>query len=335
MGHCRNAKVGVYPILAVVVITICLPAIVRGQAASSGTIAGQVTDASNAAVGGATVTLVDTATNAQRTTTSNDSGRYFFADVVPGRYVLTVSKTGFRSAKVAGLGVQVGVTLTTNVSLQLGTITQTVEVSANTGGELQTMNATVGNEVNSGTLESLPSLGRDVSSFVTLQPGVSPDGSVGGTVVDQANFMLDGGNNSNDMDGSGGVYNPSFGDDPSGGLFSNVNNPISGIIDGLAGNQPSGVMPTPIDSVEEFKVSTSNQTADFNNSSGMEVSIVTKRGSNAWHGTAYEYYLDNTMSGNTWQNNQSDTPVPDWHRSWFGVAGGGPLIPKDILGGKT
>jgi hypothetical protein len=184
-------------------------------------------------------------------------------------------------------------------------------------------------------LQSLPSLGRDVSSFVTMQPGVSPDGSVGGTVVDQAVFMLDGGNNSNDMDGSGGVYNPSFGDDPSGGLFSNALNPISGINSGIAGNQPSGVMPTPIDSVEEFKVATSNQTADFNNSSGMQVSIVTKRGTNAWHGTVYEYYLDNTMSGNTWQNNQSGTPVPDWHRSWFGAAGGGPLIPKNILGGKT
>jgi hypothetical protein len=335
MRHCRNAKVGVCSVLGAILIALCLPATVRGQAASTGTIAGQVTDASNAAVGGATVTLIDTATSAQRTTTTNDSGRYLFVDVVPAGYILTVTKAGFRSAKIIGLEVQVGVTLTSNVALQLGTVTQTVEVTANMGGELQTMNATVGNTVNGATLESLPSLGRDVSSFVTLQPGVSPDGSVGGTVVDQSNFMLDGGNNSNDMDGSGGVYNPSFGDDPSGGLFSNVNNPISGIIAGIAGNQPSGVMPTPIDSVEEFKVSTSNQTADFNNSSGMEVSIVTKRGTNAWHGTAYEYYLDNTMSGNTWQNNQSQTPVPDWHRSWFGVAGGGPLIPKNILGGKT
>ena len=119
-----------------------------------------------------------------------------------------------------------------------------------------------------------------------------------------------------------GVYNPNFGDDPAGGLFSNANNAISGVINGINGNQPSGVMPTPVDSVEEFKVATTNQTADFNNSSGMEVSIVTKRGTNAWHGTAYEYYLDNNFSGNTWENNQSGTPVPDWHRSWFGAASG-------------
>jgi hypothetical protein len=236
--------------------------------------------------------------------------------------------------QIANQTVVVGESRTLDAKLELGASTQVVEVTA-TNTELQTMNATIGNTVGGSTLESLPSLGRDVSSFVTMQPGVSPDGSVGGTVVDQANFMLDGGNNSNDMDGSGGVYNPSFGDDPSGGLFSNVNNPISGAIAGIAGNQPSGVMPMPIDSVEEFKVATSNQTADFNASSGMQVSIVTKRGTNAWHGTAYEYYLDNTLSGNTWQNNSSGTPVPDWHRNWFGVAGGGPLIPKNILGGQT
>jgi hypothetical protein len=65
----------------------------------------------------------------------------------------------------------------------------------------------------------------------------------------------------------------------------------------------SGVMPTPADSVEEFKVSTANQTADFNSSAGAEVKVVTKRGTNAWHGTAYEYYLDNNFSAHTWDNN--------------------------------
>jgi hypothetical protein len=322
-------------VFALVVASIALnPVNMHAQMAGSGSVSGTVTDPSGAAVAGATVTLTDTSTNAVRTTTTNESGRYFAANVLPGTYDVTITKTGFRQAKLSKQVVAVDSNLTLNVTLELGAVTQTIEVTA-TNAELQTMNSTIGNTVGGNTLAALPSLGRDVSSFVTMQPGVSPDGSVGGTVVDQANFMLDGGNNSNDMDGSGGVYNPSFGDDPSGGYFSNVNNPISGAIAGIAGNQPSGVMPTPIDSVEEFKVSTSNQTADFNNSSGMQVSIVTKRGTDAWHGTAYEYYLDNTMSGNTWQNNLSGTPVPDWHRSWFGVAGGGPLIPKNIWGGKT
>jgi Carboxypeptidase regulatory-like domain len=324
-------------ILAVFVLSLLLSFVavdVYAQTAGTGLIVGIVTDPSGAAVPGAAVTLADTATNAERTAITNDAGRYNFPNVPPGNYNLTISKAGFRAGKISDQTVTVGESRTLDVKLDLGSATEIVEVRAS-NTELQTMNATIGNTVNSTTLESLPGLGRDVSSFVTLQPGVSPDGSVGGTVVDQASFMLDGGNNSNDMDGSGGVYNPSFGDDPSGGLFSNTNNPISGSSAGIAGNQPSGVMPTPIDSVEEFKVATSNQTADFNASSGMQVSIVTKRGSSNWHGTAYEYYLDNTMSGNTWQNNQSGTPVPDWHRSWFGVGAGGPVIPKDIWGGKT
>ena len=304
------------------------------QMAGSGSVGGTVTDQSNAVVVGATVTLRDVSTGAVRTSATNDSGRYYIANVLPGTYDMTVTKTGFRETKLSKQAVNVGSDLTLNVTLELGAVTETVEVIASSVG-METTNSTVGNTVSGDLLQSLPSLGRDTSSFVTLQPGVSPDGSVAGTAVDQANFMLDGGNNSNDMDGSGGVYNASFGDDPTGGLFSNPLNEISGAFNGIAGNQPSGVMPTPTDSVEEFKVATSNQNADFNNSSGMQVSIVTKRGTNTWHGTAYEYYLDNTISGNTWQNNQSGTPVPDWHRSWFGGAAGGPLIPFDILGGKT
>jgi hypothetical protein len=305
------------------------------QATSTGTVVGTVTDPSGAVVSKATVTMTDKATNAKRTTATNDIGRYVFVNIPPGTYDITVSQAGFAEARVPGQVVEVGRQLTVNVPLKVGAATQVVEVQV-TGTELQTLNATIGNTVSGVTLQSLPSLGRDVSSFVTLQPGVSPDGSVAGTVVDQANFMLDGGNNSNDMDGSGGVYNPSFGDDPTGGLLSNPNSQIGGS-GGIAGYQPSGVMPTPVDSVEEFKVATTNQTADFNNSSGMQVSIVTKRGTNSWHGTVYEYYLDNNFSGNTWENKQTVpvTPVPDWHRSWFGAAAGGPLIPKDILGGKT
>jgi len=331
------ARIGLV-VFAVTFLLISSAIPVDAQTAGTGIIVGTVIDPSGAVIAGAIVTLTDTSTNAVRTATTNETGRYNFPNVPPGIYDLTISKAGFRVQKIFKQGVAVSESRTLDARLEIGEGTETVEVKA-TNTELQTMNATIGNTVNSSTLESLPSLGRDVSSFVTMQPGVSPDGSVGGTVVDQANFMLDGGNNSNDMDGSGGVYNPSFGDDPSGGLFSNVNNPISGSIAGIAGNQPSGVMPTPIDSVEEFKVATSNQTADFNASSGMQVSIVTKRGTGAWHGTAYEYYLDNTMSANTWQNNQcipvTNCPVPDWHRSWFGGAAGGPLIPKDVLGGKT
>jgi hypothetical protein len=168
----------------------------------TGIVVRTVTDPSGAAVPGATVILTDTATNAVRIATTNDAGQYNFPNVPPGNYNVTISKAGFRVGRILNQNVSVSESRTLDVKLEIGSATETVEVTA-TNTELQTMNATIGNTVDSSTLQALPSLGRDVSSFVTMQPGVSPDASVGGTVVDQANFMLDGGNNSNDMEGSG------------------------------------------------------------------------------------------------------------------------------------
>ena len=97
------------------------------------------------------------------------------------------------------------------------------------------------------------------------------------------------------------VYTPSFGGDPTGGIAAG-----NGLRGGVgSGGVPTGVMPTPSDSVEEFKVNTTGQTADFNSSAGAQVQVVTKRGTNAWHGTVYEYYLDNNFNANTWDNNLS------------------------------
>jgi len=296
--------------------------VIHAQSASSTSIAGIVTDSSGAAVADATVKLTDKATNTPRSTNTNEQGRYFFADVTSGDYEIAVSKTGFRNTKTI-VTANVGLALTVDLKLELGAVTETIEVVA-TNSELQTLNATVGNTISGDMLQNLPSIGRDAATFVTLQPGVSPDGSVAGAVVDQSSFMLDGGQNTNDMDGSMQVYTPSFAGDPTGGIVSNQ-----------IGGSPTGVMPTPLDSVEEFKVNTANQTADFNSSSGAQVQVVTKRGTNAWHGTAYEYYFDNNFNANTFDNNFSGTPLPSYHYNRFGASGGGPVIKKEILGGKT
>jgi len=301
------------------------PSSLFAQSASTGTVAGTVTDPSGGAVVGATVTLTDTATNIQRSDVTNESGRYFFANVVPSSYSVSISKTGFRVSKLVNQVVSVGAALTLNVVMELGSVAETVEVTVNTGAELQTLNATVGNDIGGAVLQNLPSIGRDATTFITLQPGVSPDGSVAGAVEDQSTFLLDGGQNTNDMDGSMAVYTTSFAGDPSGGIVSH----------NFGMGAPTGVLPTPLDSVEEFKVNTTNQTADFNSSAGAQVELVTKRGTSAWHGTAYDYYLDNNWNANSWQNNNTDTPIPDYHYSRFGAAGGGPIISKNILGGKT
>ena len=330
--YVRNLKLAVLLFLVICVGT-SLPA--WAQSLSTGTVAGSVIDPTGAVVSGANVTLTNIATNVASTASTNASGRYTFVDVSPGIYNVAITKEGFETTKTAHQEVKVGSLLTLNLALRLGRATEVVEVTT-VGNELQTMNATVGNTVTSLAIDNLPSLGRDVSTFVELQPGVSPDGSVAGAVMDQSYFSLDGGNNSSDMDGTQNVYFNSLAGDPTGGVAAQ--NQL-----GQAGNTagPTGVMPTPQDSVEEFKVNTAGQTADFNSSAGAEVKVVTKRGTNDWHGTAYEYYKDNSWSSNSAQNNFTDgglfpvTPLPSFHYSRFGGAIGGPLIPKEILGGKT
>jgi hypothetical protein len=318
----RSSKL-VLSLALLVVCTVCvLPS--GAQSVATGTLVGVVTDPSSAVVPGATVTLIDTATKTERATTTNDSGRYVFVNIPPGSYNVAFSKPSFASAKVLNQIIKVGLTTVLDTTLQIGGANVVVEVQA-TGTELQTTNSTVGNTITGIALDSLPSLNRDVSTFVELQPGVSPDGSVAGAVVDQSSFMLDGGNNTNDMDGSMSVYTSSFAGDPTGGI-SNQSFAVAG--------GPTGVLPTPADSVEEFKVNSAGQTADFNSSAGAEVQVVTRRGTNDWHGSAYEYYLDNNFSANTWDNNLTGTPAPNWHRSRFGARVGGPILPK-LLGGKT
>ena len=303
--------------------TFTLPLL--AQTTTLGTVSGTVSDPTNAVVPDAAVTLKDTSTGNVRTTNSNAAGRYVFINVNPGKYDLSITKQGFAKTSIPGLTVQVGQVSTNNVTLKVGSESQTVEV-ATTGVELQTDNATVGSTVTGIALQSLPSIARDTSTFLTLQAGISPDGSVAGTVVDQSSFQLDGGNNTNDMDGSMSVYTPSYAGDPTGGVANQSNGVAAGA---------TGVMPTPADSVEEFKVSTAGQGADFNSSSGAQVQVATKRGTNQWHGTVYEYYLDNNLNANTWQNKLNGVGTPSYHYNRFGGAIGGPIISKKVLGGET
>jgi hypothetical protein len=293
------------------------------QNAASGTISGQVTDPQGAAIAGAEIKLIDKSTNSVKTYTSNEAGRYDILNINPGLYDVSVSRQGFSETKLSGQQVQVGLTLTLNIKLQLGSSSTIVEVTAGATAELQTTSATVGSTVSGLQLDSLPTLGRDANAFILLQPGVTPGGQVAGTAADQNAFLLDGGNMSNDMDGGGGSYTLN-----------------SGAITGSTGGTPSGVMPTPIDSIEEFKVATAGQTADQNGAGGAAVQMVTKRGTNTAHGTVYEYLLSSAVGANTWKDNHTAigslpyTPLPKTHQNRYGASLGGPILPK-FWGGKT
>lgn len=322
----RRTQPGLHSWLVLVMLLLA-GSLLPAQISNGGTVVGTVVDSTGAVVQGASVTLIDTQTKSKRATSSNGTGAYVFTNVPPSTYDIVVTKSGFATVRVESLVVAVGTQSTANAKLPVGNEQQTIEVTGE-GTQLQTLSATVGDVVSPEALQALPSLLHDVGTFTELQPGVSPDGSVAGAVVDQSTFMLDGGNNSNDMDGSMSVYTSTFAGDPTGGAGGQNGNTAAG---------PTGVLPTPQDSVEEYKVNTANQTADFNSSAGAQVEIVTKRGTDKIHGTVYEYYLDNDFSANNWENNNPNaySKVADYHYSKFGASLGGPLVPVHIWGGKT
>ena len=303
--------------LAILGILSALPS--WSQATSTSTITGQVTDPQNAAVAGANVRAIDLATNRSHTVLTNESGRYIIVNLSPGAYDLTAGKTGFSIYKVSAVQVSVGSTVSINASLQLGSITTTVEVMEAAGAELLTTNAAVGATIDATALVFLPNLGRDASTLAILQPGTTPDGFVAGVYRDQNTFQIDGGNASSDMDGTQTSYTTAF----------------------SSGANPTGAVPVPVESIEEFKVTSFNQTADFNGSAGGQIQMATRRGANLWHGSAYEYYFGtNVGAANLWANNHKIVngqakPLPSNHRNRFGGTLGGQLIPRKFLGGKT
>ena len=318
-----------------IVLGICLLGLTappaKAQSSIAGTVTGQVKDESGASVPGVSVKLLETATGTSFSTVSNDTGRYDFPTVPPGKYNISFTKTGFDAYTINGQDIKIGVVFTANATLKIGSTTTTVEVSASAGAELQTMNATVGNTMNQTSLIVLPNLGRDATTMAVLQPATAPGGNAAGAVGDLNTYQLDGANISDDMGGNVTTYNTNF----------------VGLGGTQTGGASSGVIPTPVESIEEFKVSVSNQTSDFNNSSGSQVQMSTKRGTNAFHGSGYMFYFDNAIGeANSWSNNHTpysvgstsftDTPVdyPKNHRSRFGGSLGGPLLPKPFLGGK-
>jgi len=291
------------------------------QVTASGTVVGTVTDPSGAVIAGAAVTL--NSAGATFRTVTNSAGRYIVQSVPPATYSMTVRKAGFSAGRTVGIVVSVGMQSTVNMKLIVGAATTTVEVQA-TGEDLQTLNATVGQTIGPEAIDSLPSLNHDANTFTVLQPGTSVEGSVAGAVNDQSTFMLDGGQATNDMDGGNNVYMNTFAGDPYGGA--------AGAKSGVS--IPTGALPTPTDSVQEVTVNTANQTADFDNSAGAQVEFVTPRGTDHWHGGVYWYYLSSGLGANTWQNNQTATPIANYHYNRFGAKAGGWVLPS-FWGGRT
>ncbi|HEV2382862.1 MAG TPA: carboxypeptidase-like regulatory domain-containing protein [Terriglobia bacterium] len=296
------------------------PSSLWGQANATGSIVGQVTDPTGAVIAGAQVTLTDAATKTEQQQPTNRTGRFAFLDLPVGAYDVSVAQTGFRTLAVTGQAVTLSQTLTLNLRMEVGAATQTVEVQAAPGAELQTLSSTMSATLNNVTMLDLPSVNRDVSALLNLQPTAAPTfhgtvndimgGSIAGATPDQNTFMLDGSNNTSGLEGDNGYIN------------------------GFSGDQ-RGVVPTPIESIGEVTVNTNNMTADFNTSSGGELLATTKGGTDTFHGAAYDFFQGDWLNTNSWANNFGAIPKPKSHQNRYGFDVGGPMLPKHVLGGGT
>jgi len=285
-----------------------LPA--RSQTAATAAVQGTVVDQQGAVVSGAEITLVDLATSVARTVKTNENGQYIFTSVTPGVYKITASAPGFRQAVVPAVKVDVAKSYTVNFTLEVGEIAETVEVTAGAGVELQTLDATVGNVIKGEALLRLPNLTRSAVTFFTLQPltmpyrGVGVNDNVGGQVAgarsDQSTFNLDGVDITDNTVGTHPVK-------PSG-----------------VGVEP--IIPVPAESIEEFRVGTTNPNATFGRSSGGQITFVTKRGTNEFHGSAYWYHQNDNLNANTWTRNRTGQKDPELKDNRFGFSAGGPIV---------
>jgi len=291
-----------------------LASIAAAQASSQ--LNGSVTDPSGATVAEANITLTETATGSHRSTTSNASGLYQFLDVAPGNYKLEASAAGFAPFLAPNVTLVVKTPSTINIKFQVagGTTKVTVEAEALL---INRTDASLGNVLENNQIAELPIADRNVVYLLSLQPGVAylggaaetnqatdtRSGAVNGVRSDQSNVTLDG----------------------------------IGVNDQNNGYAFTSVLNTPPDSIEEFRVTTANSNADSGYSSGGQVALVTKSGTNTFHGSAYEYNRNTIFSANDpfLKNSQlssgASNTAPKLLRNVFGATIGGPIMKNRLF----
>jgi hypothetical protein len=267
----------------------------------SGSLTGVVTDPSGAVVPEAKVKLTDVDKGFAYDTETDSTGRYVLRSLPPGKYRLSVALAGFNTFVQDGIVLTVNQNATVDVSLQLGAETQTVEVVA-AASVLSTQDAVTGQEVNRTFINDLPLLGRSVFDLAFLSPGVTqPAQNTGGPTN---NFISNGGRNAT-------------ADILLDGVTTTNQEQNSGIQVPLY--SPS------VDEVQEFKVQQSNFSAESGLSGGTIINMVSRSGTNEFHGSAYEFLRNNALTANNWFNNESGVELAARRYNLFGATVGGPI----------
>jgi hypothetical protein len=281
---------------------------------SSSSLQGTVTDPSGGAISGATVAISSSESKLERSMVTGGQGEYKFVALPPGIYTLTVTAKGFTRYQQTGLQLLVNTPATANVQLKVGSATETVTVTGEAPA-LNLVDASIGNPFNETQVKQIPLDGRNVPELLSLQAGVAYTGN--------REDLLD--PKVKDQDSRNGAVNGARSDQ------SNITLDGVDVNDQSNGYAFTSVLPTTLDSVQEFRVTTSNYNADQGEGSGAQVSLVTKSGTNAFHGSLYEYHRNTITSANDYfvanaEAQSGSKNVPDQLiRNNFGVSVGGPI----------
>lgn len=294
---------------------LCAGAARVSAQSSASSLHGEVTDPQGAVVPGASVVLSDPATGFSRNATTDGDGSYQFLQVPPATYTVTVTAEGFNVATRNAVHLMVSTPATLNFTLQLKSASTQVEVSASEP-LVNTQDATLGHAFGQSQIQSLPLEARDPTGILSLQAGVVFIGNGGiDTAVDSR---------------SGAV---------SGARSDQTNVTIDGIDDNdqIGGFAFRGALRTTLDSLQEFRVTTTNSNADAGRSSGAQITLVTKSGTNDFHGSLYEYHRPTITTANDYfiKRSQLDAGLPNVPgkliRNTFGAAAGGPIIKNKLF----
>jgi hypothetical protein len=298
------------PLLAFLLLTVCLSVVAMGQGTAS-RVTGTVVDEKGSVVPGAVVTLTNEATQTALTTETSSGGTYVFDSIQVGKYTVSIEKQGFKKAVSVGNTANINQPLTVDFTLEVGGLSETVQVVSTAEAVQTSSSGNFGNTVEQRTLVTLPIVGnrgRNPLEFINFQPGVVTGANTGGGIHvhgsrDRAfNFTLDG-IDINETSAGGSNFTP---------------------------------IRTNPDSVQEFQVVTGNFTADLGRSSGAQVTLVTKSGSNDFHGSLFEFYQTPRFHANEYNNIINKAQRPQFLQHIFGGSLGGPVyLPRFGEGGPT
>lgn len=310
-------------LLPVVLLVLGAAQVLLAQTGSA-TLSGRVTDSHGAVLVGAEVVLTNMDTNAELRTKTNNTGLYVFTAIRPGKYRVAAGASGFKVLIKEGLLLHTQDEIAENFSLTVGTVSETMTVSAE-AEHLETDNPAVGVLVNRTFVENTPLNGRSLQDLIGLAPGAvsSSTGSglysINGQREDANYFVVDGvsGNTNGSTIGSSNDFRGAAGVLPA--------QTVLGTTQGLAS----------VDTLQEFKIQTSGYTAEYGRQPGGQVQLTTRSGTNAMHGSLFDYFRNTVLDANSWFNKSQSFPRPPEHQNDFGGTVGGPLKIPAVYDGKN